>query len=355
MGAIRKRESKNGKISYQAEVRVRGFPRTLKTFSRLTDAKRWIQSTETAFRTGRFVTDNEATKHTLDEAIDRYIEEELPKKPRSYDSQKRQLLWFRKHLGFKLLSDVTPSVLSKCKRTFLKEEIREGVCRKPQTWNRYQAALSCTFQMCCGEWEWMELNPVRRIKREKEPKGRVRFLSDEERERLLEVCKESSNPNLYPLVVLTLSTGMRRGEVRNLKWDDVDLKAGAIVLHETKNNERRRVPVKGLALELLKDHSKIRRLDTNFVFPGKLSHKTGIGWEYRELFERAVKEAKLENFLFHDLRHSCASYLAMNGASLLEIAEVLGHKTLQMVKRYSHLAEGHTAGVVERMNEKIFG
>ena len=78
-------------------------------------------------------------------------------------------------------------------------------------------------------------------------------------------------------------------------------------------------------------------------------------FELRIFWGEAVTEAKLLNFRFHDLRHSCASYLAMNGASLLEIAEVLGHKTMQMVKRYSHLAESHTALVVERMNKSIFG
>jgi integrase len=74
-----------------------------------------------------------------------------------------------------------------------------------------------------------------------------------------------------------------------------------------------------------------------------------LEWEF------AIKRAEIENFLFHNLRHSKASYLAMNGASLLEIADILGHKTLQMVKRYSHLSEDHKTNVLQRMNQKVFG
>lgn len=198
----------------------------------------------------------------------------------------------------------------------------------------------------------MEHNPARRIKREKEGQGRVRFLSDDERVKLLEACKAIDPGQLYTMVVITLSTGMRKSEVLGLKWEDVDVKKGVILLHDTKNKERRRLPVRGMALSLLQEHAKVRRIDTALVFPGVA---TGKKYNLRHGWELALEKAEIEDFHFHDLRHSCASYLAMNGASLLEIAEVLGHKTLQMVKRYSHLAESHTAGVVEKMNEKIFG
>jgi len=115
------------------------------------------------------------------------------------------------------------------------------------------------------------------------------------------------------------------------------------------------VPVRGLALDLLRQHAKVRRIDTNFVFPSETARKRGQPFHLDSFWQKALKAAGVANFRFHDLRHSTGSYLAMNGASLLEIAEVLGHKTLQMVKRYSHLADSHTANVVENMNKKIFG
>jgi integrase len=193
------------------------------------------------------------------------------------------------------------------------------------------------------------------VRREREARGRVRFLSDDERERLLEACKRSPSPNLYVAVILTLSTGMRHSEVRYLTWSQVDLARGVIILSETKNKECRRVSVRGLALDLLRQHAKVRRLDNNHVFPGEQNAKVGGAFHLDRFWYPALRASGIENFRFHDLRHCCASYLAMNGASLLEIAEVLGHKTLQMVRRYSHLAESHTAMVVESMNRKIFG
>ena len=154
------------------------------------------------------------------------------------------------------------------------------------------------------------------------------------------------------VVVLALSTGARRGELLSLRWADVDLKRGMLTFRQTKNGETRAVPLAGYALELLTQHAKRRRLDTTLVFPDKTGTRPlGI----RDAFEGAVKRAGITNFHFHDLRHDFASNLAKNSASLLEIAEVLGHKTLQMTKRYAHLSEAHTAGVVARMNRAIFG
>ena len=162
------------------------------------------------------------------------------------------------------------------------------------------------------------------------------------------------------MVVLALSTGMRQGEIMSLTWDNVDLNQGRITLYETKNDEIRVVPLANKALDLLKEHSKVRNPETDLLFPGKPIPKEDGGVFYKPIDLRApwlaaLKKADIQDFRFHDLRHSAASYLAMNGASMAEIAEVLGHKTIQMVKRYAHLSEAHTAGVVASMNEKIFG
>ena len=152
--------------------------------------------------------------------------------------------------------------------------------------------------------------------------------------------------------MLSLSTGIRQGELLRLTWADIDFDRGVIVLHETKSGERRAVPLAGRALAVMQELSKVRRIDTPLVFPGKRPDRS---MDVRTSWEYALRGADIENFRWHDLRHCTASYLAMNGASLAEIAEVLGHKTLQMVKRYAHLSEQHTAGVVASMNEKIFG
>lgn len=351
MAVIEKRQKSNG-VSYRVKVRLKGYPPQTASFDRITDAKRWAQQTEAAIREGRHFKTSEAKRHTLSEAIERYIKTVLPNKPKSIYAQTIHLNWWKQSIGDYSLADVTSPMIADCRDKLATEQTVRGSERSPATVNRYMAALSHLFTIASKEWGWVEDNPFRKVAKKKEPRGRVRFLSDDERERLLKACKESASEYLYTIVVLALSTGARRMEILALSWEDVDLSRGVITLHETKNGERRVLPITGHAFELLRKHSQIRHLNCSLLFPSKNLTKP---IDIRTPFENALKRAGIEDFRFHDLRHSCASYLAMNGASLAEIAEVLGHKTLQMVKRYAHLSEAHTMAVVSRMNEKIFG
>ena len=142
-------------------------------------------------------------------------------------------------------------------------------------------------------------------------------------------------------------------EVWALTWRDIDLQRGFITLMDTKNQDPRSIPLRGHALELLKEKSKVRRLDTNRLFPSKKNPLNSF--DFRAPFVRALKEAGIEDFRWHDLRHSCASYLAMEGVPMRTIAEILGHRTLQMVQRYTHLSPEHLAEAVGNMNKTIFG
>ena len=356
MANIEKRISSDGITSYRVKIRLKGFPSQSATFERLTDAKKWAQQTESAIREGRHFKTTEAKRHTLAEMIDRYCRDVLPNKKSAKD-QAQQLAWWKSEIGSYALADVTPSLLAECRDKLGREITVRNKPRSPASVVRYIAALSHAFTVAVKEWGWLEDSPMRKVTKPKESRGRVRFLSDDERIRLLKSCKVSSNPYLYGVVVLALSTGMRQGEIMSLTWDVVDLNQGRAILHETKNGERRAAAITGHALELLKELSKVRRIDSNLLFPSKESapQKPQKPMDLRTPWETAVKKAELHDFKFHDLRHSAASYLAMNGASLAEIAEVLGHKTLSMVKRYAHLSEGHTARVVASMNDKIFG
>ncbi len=354
MATIQERKSSDGKTKYRVIVRLKGCSPQSATFDRKTDAKKWAQDTESAIRDGRHFKTVEAKKHTLTEMVDRYIENVLPLKLKSTkQGQDSQLEWWKEELGYRLLADVTPALISECRDKLLAQNTCRGTKRSPSTVVRYMAAISHVFSTAVNEWGWVEYNPVSKVKRPKEPRGRVRFLDDEERTKLLDACKESVNPFLYVIVVLAITTGMRQGEILGLKWKDVDLVRSCAVLHETKNGERRTVPIPQFAAQFLIELSKVRRIDTPLVFPGKKDPLKPI--DIRNMWDDAVAKAKLEDFRFHDLRHTTASYLAMNGATLAEIAEVLGHKTLQMVKRYAHLSDAHTAGVVERMSSKVFG
>jgi len=353
MASFEKRSNENGKTTYRVKVRLRGYPSQTATFDRLTDAKKWASSTESAIREGRHFKTVEAKKHTFADLADRYIKDVLPTKPKSQAKQTMQLSWWKEQIGDYLLADVTPALIVKCRDNLSNSITRRGTQRSPATVVRYMSALSHAFTIAVNEWQWLEDSPVRKVKKPTESRGRVRFLDDTERAKLLTACKDSSNPWLYTCVVLALSTGMRQMELMKLTWPDVNLASQNIILHETKNGERRRVPVTGHALELLQLHSTKKQAHTQLLFPSKLNPSKPFS--LRLPFERALKQAEITDFHWHDLRHCTASYLAMNGASLAEIAEVLGHKTLAMVKRYAHLSDGHVSSVVESMNAKIFG
>ena len=353
MATIQKRTAKDGVTTYTATIRLKGYPIQNATFKRLTDAKKWVQDTESAIRDGRHFKTVEAKKHTLTDLVDRYIKDVLPAKPKQIKDQTQQLTWWKDRIGYLVLAEVTPAVIVECRDELTNGITPKGTQRSPATVVRYMAALSHAFTVAVNEWQWLDDSPMRKVKKPKESRGRVRFLDDDERAKLLNACQESKNDILYLCVILALSTGMRQGELMSLKWQDVNLKDGYLILHETKNGERRRVPLSGLALELLRDHAKVRRLDTTLLFPSLSNPQQPIG--LKRAWETALKRAEINDFHWHDLRHCTASYLAMNGASLAEIAEVLGHKTLAMVKRYAHLSDGHVSNVVASMNAKIFG
>jgi len=352
---IEKRVSQNAKVTYRVKVRLRGFPPQTATFDRITDAKTWASKVETEIKEGRYFKTSAAKKHTLGEMVDRYKRDILPYKSKSTKfthNQEKQLDWWKAELGHYVLADISPALLAEKRDKLASGEGRKEK-RSPSTVVRYMAAISHVFSIAVKEWGWLDDSPMRKVSKPKEPRGRVRFLSDDERKALLKASKESPSEYLYPIVVLALSTGMRQGEILSLKWADVNLDKHYIILHETKNGERRRVPLAGHAHSEIKKLNKIRRIDSNLLFPHPRSKD--MYFPLDKPWAAVIEKAGLQDFRFHDLRHSAASYLAMNGASLAEIAEVLGHKTLQMVKRYAHLSEAHTSRVVASMNEKIFG
>ena len=345
MATITERTALDGIKSFKAEVRLKGYPAQTATFKRKTDARKWVQDTESAIREGRHFKTAEAKKHSFADLVTRYYSEILPNyNEKEQGERKSKLEWWVSKIGYCLLSDITPSTINEHKNT---------MTQSAATVDKYIKNLQHAFSIAVNEWEWLSDNPVKKVKSPKLPRGRVRFLDDDDRVKLLQACKESPNTLLYPCVVLAISTGMRQAELMELVWPDINLKDGFLILHETKNGERRRVTLAGASLDLLKEHAKLRRLDTKLLFPSNRNPQKPI--DLRKAFLNAMEAAQITDFKWHDLRHCTASYLAMNGASLAEIAEVLGHKTLSMVKRYAHLSDGHVSNVVASMNAKIFG
>lgn len=372
MATIEKRkQTATGETFYRVRVRIQGLPEKQKTFKRMTDAKLWAQQTEAAIRRGEVTNVVTKTKgKTLSDVITRYRQEVLPHKAKS---SQRAAESYLKHwdaaLGKYGLSYLTPDLISAevaklAQAGDTRRKLKDGETppkpKSRKTQKLYRDMLGVLLKNAKA-WGWTPqnlmdgVNPITNIRDE-----RTRFLSDEERARLLNACKASDNDYLFTVVVFALSTGARKSEILGLTLADVDLERGAAVFRNTKNGDTRAAPLARHLRELLADQiGKAEALyaalpnppRTHWLFP----RRDGLApMDIRKAWENARDAAQLEDFRFHDLRHSTASYLAMKGASLVEIAEVLGHRTLQMVRRYAHLSESHVKGLVESLGEDIF-
>ena len=345
MAAIEKRTASDGTTSYRVKVRLRGQPVQSATFASLTKAKQWATQTEAAIREGRHFQTAEAKRHTLAEAIERYERENLPgmksaKHRRTYDA------FWAGRLGAHTLADITPAAINDALRE-LATERQLG----PQSVAHYRQALSSVLTQAVNTWQWIEQSPMHRVPKPSLPRGRVRYLSDDERTRLLEACKASANADLYLAVLLALTTGGRQAETMGATWAQIDLQRATLQLEETKNGSRRALHLAAPVLALLKERAKVRRIDTGLLFPSRVNPKQPV--DLRQPWEKALQAAGIEGFHWHDLRHTFASMAAMNGASLPELAALLGHKTLAMVQRYAHLSPSHTASLAERVAAKM--
>jgi integrase len=281
---------------------------------------------------------------TLAEAFDRYFKAKARK--RSIGEDERIAKHLKAEFGEKTaLVEITASRISLYQEKLLAiEKSRRGGALSAASINRPLALLRSLLRMACRKWEVLSAPPV--IELEKEPQGRLRWLTHEEAIRLLDACREQRNAALADLVELALYTGMRQGELLGLTWGSVDRSRGVVLLEETKGGQRRELPLCAPADAVL-----ARRAGD-----GKegLVFRT-MSWDaFRKHWERAVRAAKLDAPLrFHDLRHTFASWAMQEGATLPELQKLLGHATLAMTMRYAHLAPKHLRSAVSRLDNVL--
>jgi integrase len=241
---------------------------------------------------------------------------------------------------------------------------KEVMANKPGTINRHVSILKHMFTKAV-EWDMVEDETLKRIRRAKlleENNRRLRFLSTEECCTLLNACDK----HLKPIVITAMNTGMRKGEILSLKWDNVDLQHGFMLLDHTKNGERREIPINATLRasleELFKGTSdRPRRIDVPNVFyrvvhddPEEKAKTTGKAFvNVQKSFAAACRRAKLKDFRFYDLRHTFASQLVMAGIDITTVKELLGHKTLTMTLRYAHLAPSHKVKAVDILDHAL--
>jgi len=266
------------------------------------------------------------TKHNLNDVVQEYLAREY--KGKDYKKQSTRLDFWVKSIEVKPISDITT------------RDVSEAMLKLPSslsnaTINRYKSAISVVFNYACRQYN-LTSNPVGLIPSKPEDNHRVRYLSTLERKRLLNACMEVSWSKLYLLVLTAITTGARRGELLSLRWSDIDFDRQTAYVQTTKNGQPKVLP---LTNDVIKELIKFRTRNDSLIFNSEI--KLNKAFCFTKQWNNALKEAKLEDFTFHCLRHTCASYLAQSGASLLEIADVLGHKQISVTKRYAHLCVDH--------------
>lgn len=342
MASVKVVAAKDGSKRYRARVRMQGTYRS-GTFRTRYELNQFIAEHERAALVNLMVPERQAGHRLFGDLLAKYVREVLETKARTtYRQQFAQLDWWMGFVGPEVpLAKVTAAVVSEAKAALQP--------RSNDTINCYLAALSRVYTYAVKEWGWTAVNPVQNVFRLPAGAARCRFLSDPERARLLFWCKASPNRMLYAIAVLALSTGARKEEIMRTRWLDVDLKRNRIWLEKTKNRDRRGLKLYGTAMEELRRLHGLRSSDDDFIFPAPL--EDGQPVDFRTAWKTARRRAGLTDFHFHDLRHCTASYLAMEGASLKEIQEILGHRTIKTTSKYTHVTDLHAGRLVERMNK----
>lgn len=348
MAVIQERVKKNGKISYTVIIRLKGHPTVTKTFDRKTDAKEWANSAETKIKEGVNFPKRKLQKLTMNDLIDKFIELELPKKKEKAQKEfKRALDWFRDEIGELFVRNITSATLVECREKLARKPKEIPTIKdekkftqktiSPATVNRYLECISVVFNFAKIDLDIIDINPMEKVKKFTENNARERCLELNEIKKLLTECK-NTDYELYLCTLIALLAGARKSEILKLTWATVDFEHRMLYFMQTKNGTNRGTPMHDwLYNELLefKNNAKIRHLKNDYIFmnnKGKPKEQL-IG----KLFPKVVDKCGIENFVFHDLRHTHASYQAMGGISQAITQKTLGHKSPAMTNRYSHL------------------
>lgn len=350
MATITKVRRKSG-TAYKAVIRLRGVKPFSKTFKLRKDAKTWAERMERDIDARRAYGNQHARGMTLGELIEQFVIHH----PDQDNSGISNLNWWKREYGAMKLIDIDRSVIRDAMNNLAAGDATRGDGRgkrksrgrkrAPATLNRYKSALSSVFEYGRDQYDLPE-NPCRQVKARAEDNARVRFLSAKERIALLNACRDSKWRHLYLLVLLAITTGARQGEILSLRWKDISIRERRAYVRHTKNGEPRVLPLVDAVIEELRI---LPRPIDDSMLAFHSSQDVHKPFEFRKHWNAAVKAAQIKDFRFHDLRHTCASYLAQNGASLLQVADVLGHRQLEVTKRYAHLCVDGKQELVDRV------
>lgn len=343
--------------TWKAVIRKTGWPTDIKTFRLKRDAEDWARTTEDEMVRGVYIRRATADRTTLADAVDRYLSEVTPTKEDStQEAEIRRAATLKKCLGKYSMAALTPDVVARFRDQRLagidrKDKDGNPKPRKNDTVRLELALLGHIFTIAIMEWKiGLVYNPVSSIRRPKPHPGRDRRLAPEEEEKLFGLIAQHGNPMLGWIAGIALETTMREGEVAKLRTSQVDVDRRIVSLGKTKNKDPRTVPLNKPATELFRkalNHPK-RPADTDLIFfgePGKDGKRRP--YQFLSIWRNIKIAAGIPDVRFHDLRHEAISRLVESGFSDQEVASISGHRSMQMLKRYTHL---RSENLVERLD-----
>ena len=334
MATFRKRPGPGGKTAWQAQIIRRGYERQYRTFDTKAEAEAWAAIVESEMARGVFVSRAEAETTTLAEALEQYEREVMPRKKATTANRERD------RVRSLAVSSLARRSLASIRGKDIADTIRDMEARglSPNTIRLHLALLSHLFNTARTAWGMESLsNPVEMVRGQqpKLPQGRDRRLQGNEQARLLASAKPYGG-EIGSLIIWAIETAMRGGEIAAMQWEHLDRQARVLLIPETKNGTSRRVPLSTAAL---------------MVLDGLPQATAGPVWTMRpasisQALMRVCKAAGITGLTFHDLRHEATSRLFEKGLNPMQVAAITGHKTLQMLKRYTHLRAEDLVGML---------
>jgi integrase len=278
---------------------------------------------------GKWFEVDEARTRTFEDLMERFMQEYAPtKEPTTQKRYRAALGHLRQFFSGLTLAEITPKVISQ----YMYQRRKEGA--SASTINKEYNMLSKALNLAWKQWEWCNGNPCSRVPREKNTSYITRWLTLEEEKRLLSAAQGYLNGQLPDIITFALHTGMRLGEILNLKWKDVDFSRKTITILKTKNKDPRTIPMTDTVYNMLLSKSKVVAM-SGYVFATANGTRIGARNLQREWY-KAIKKAGIENFRFHDLRHTFATRLVQSGVDLYTVAKLLGHRDISTTQRYAH-------------------
>ncbi|CAG36333.1 tyrosine-type recombinase/integrase [Desulfotalea psychrophila] len=353
MATFKKRENKSG-IVWEAHIRIKGHTPRRKSFPTKCRAQAWAVEYEALLRAKDAGDPRLAEQISLQEALDKYAEDSTAagKKESTLDLESRATRHLTRLLGAdRSLADIRPALVAQYQLTRQKEGYSNSAIRTEL------AILSKMYNNARKIWGLNIKNPVNDITRVPPDKGNTRFLTTAEAKIVLDESKNIRNPKFYPFVLLLMHTGMRSSEVARLRPEDINFETLSLRIHETKSGIPRSVPLTTKAAEVLQTVSpeatgyyflKENHLNQKDI---RLAPAKAFSSCWRSLRKKMEASGhKIPHFRPHDLRHTAASHLLMAGVDIREVADILGHSTLAMTMRYTHLLDSRRQETISKIN-----